>query len=200
MSRVPDLCGEHLRLRELRAADYPVYERIMTSRMLTRYLGTDRMDPAQAHDAFAAALAQRLTRPRRKYTLAVCAPDDDTMLGTAGLLIEDYGSNAMLTTVVLLPGSPAGGHAHETGRLLMAYGFGPLGLHRIWAGHRTDHGHMPPVMRAAGLTREATLHQLFRTQSCWHDVTAYAALAPDWKRQATPAELAILDTPAPAAV
>ncbi|GAA3023663.1 hypothetical protein GCM10020229_38750 [Kitasatospora albolonga] len=200
MSRVPDLRGEHLRLRELRPADYPVHERIVTSRMLTRYLGTDRMDTGQARDAFASALAQPLTRPRRKYTLAVCAPEDDTMLGTAGLLIEDYGSNAMLTGVVLIPGSPVVGHAHETGRLLMAYGFGPLGLHRIWAGHRTDHDHMPPVMHAAGLTREATLHQLFRTQSCWHDVSTYTALAPDWKRQATPGELAILDAPAPAAV
>ncbi|MFJ4675859.1 GNAT family N-acetyltransferase [Kitasatospora sp. NPDC088783] len=199
MNRVPDLHGEHLRLRELRAGDHPRYERIMTSRVLTRYLGTDRMDAARAHDAFAAALAQPLARPRRTYTLAVCAPDDDTMLGTAGLLVEDYGSNAMLTSVVLLPGSPVVGHAHETGRLLMAYGFGPLGLHRIWAGHRTDHDHMPPVMHAAGLTREATLRQLFRTRGCWHDVTTYAALAPDWKRQATPAELAILDIPALAA-
>ncbi|MER8188563.1 GNAT family protein [Kitasatospora sp. NPDC094015] len=196
MTRVPELRGNHLRLRELRAADHPVYERIMTSRLLTRYLGTDRLDAAQAHDAFAAVLAQPLARPRRRYTLAVCAPDGDTMLGTAGLLVEDYGSNAMLTSVVLLPGSPVKGHAHESGRLLMAYGFGALGLHRIWAGHRTDHEHMPPVMRAAGLRHEATLRQLFRTQGCWHDVTTYAALAPDWKRQATPEELTVLDTPA----
>lgn len=198
MNRVPDLHGEHLRLRELRAADQPVHERIVTSRSLTRYLGTDRMDIAQAHDAFAAVLAQPLAHVRRKYTLAVCTPYDDTMLGTAGLLIEDYGSNAMLTTVVLLPGSALAGHAHETGRLLMAYGFGSLGLHRIWAGHRTDHDHMPPIMRAAGLTSEAILRQLFHTRGCWHDVTTYAALAPDWKRQATPAELAILDVPASA--
>ncbi|MYT20969.1 GNAT family N-acetyltransferase [Streptomyces sp. SID7760] len=199
MNRVPELRGEHLRLRELQATDHLVYERIMTSRVLTRYLGTDRMDTAQAHDAFAAALAQPLTHPRRKYTLAVCAPDNDAMLGTVGLLVEDYGSNAMLTSVVLLPGSPAGGHVYDAARLLIAYGFGRLGLHRIWAGHRTDHQHMPPLMRAAGLHPEATLRQLFRTQGCWHDVTTYAALAPDWKRQAAPAELALLDTPAPVA-
>ncbi|MGR3867086.1 GNAT family N-acetyltransferase [Streptomyces graminifolii] len=193
MNRVPELHGEHLRLRELRADDHEPFTRILSHRLLTRYLGIDRMDSGRAHDSFAQALAQPHTHPRRKYTLAVCAHDDDTLTGTMGLLVEDYGSNAMLTSLVLLPGSPARGHGHEAGRLLMAYAFGHLGLHRIWAGHRSDHHHMQPVMHAAGLHPEATLRQLFHTQGCWHDVTTYATVAPDWKRQATPRELALLD-------
>ncbi|EFL20015.1 GNAT family protein [Streptomyces sp. C] len=195
MNRIPELRGEHLRLRELHAGDHDAFAKILTHRVLTRYLGIDRMDTAQAHDTFAQYLAQPHTHPRRKYTLAVCAPDDDTLVGTMGLLVEDYGSNAMLTSLVLLPGAPVRGHGHEAGRLLMAYGFGHLGLHRIWAGHRTDHHRMAQVMHAAGLRREATLRQLFRTQGCWHDVTTYAAVAPEWKRQATDTELAILDSP-----
>ncbi|MEV7511738.1 GNAT family protein [Streptomyces sp. NPDC090085] len=193
MNRVPVLRGEHLRLRELHADDHEPFARILTHRVLTRFLGVDRMDPGQAHDTFARSLAQPHAHPRRRYTLAVCAPDDDTFLGTMGLLVEDYGSNAMLTSLVLLPGSPVRGHGHEAGRLLMAYGFGHLGLHRIWAGHRSDHHHMPRVMHAAGLRPEATLRQLFSTRGCWHDVTTYAAVAPEWKLQASGNELAILD-------
>ncbi|MEK9520539.1 N-acetyltransferase [Streptomyces sp. adm13(2018)] len=193
MNQVPELHGEHLWLRELHADDHGPFARILTHRVLTRYLGVERMDPAQAHAAFAQNLAQPHAHPRRKYTLAVCAPGDDTLLGTMGLLVEDYGSNAMLTSLVLLPGAPVRGHGHEAGRLLMAYGFGHLGLHRIWAGHRSDHHHMPRLMHAAGLRPEATLRELFRTQGCWHDVTTYAAVAPEWKRQAGVRELAILD-------
>ncbi|MFF9010155.1 GNAT family N-acetyltransferase [Streptomyces goshikiensis] len=193
MNRVPELRGDYLRLRELHAADHKAFARILTHRVLTRYLGIDRMDEHQAHDTFAQSLAQRHTNPRRKYTLAVCSLDDDTLIGTMGLLVEDYGSNAMLTSLVLLPGAPVHGHGHEAGRLLMAYGFGHLGLHRVWAGHRSDHEHMPKVMQAAGLRPEATLRQLFRTQGCWHDVTTYATVAPEWKLQATGSELAILD-------
>ncbi|WP_405525774.1 GNAT family N-acetyltransferase [Streptomyces avidinii] len=84
------------------------------------------------------------------------------------------------------------GHGHE-GRLLMAFGFGRLGLHRIWAGHRSDHPRMADVMHAAGLRREAMLRRLFRTQGCRRDVTTYAAVAPEWKLQVAEAELAILD-------
>ncbi|WP_327350541.1 GNAT family N-acetyltransferase [Streptomyces sp. NBC_01304] len=192
MNRVPELRGKHLRLRELHAADYEPFQRIHTNRVLTRYLGIDRMNAGKAHETFAQSLAQPHTHPRRKYTLGICCPDDDTLIGTIGLLIEDYGSNAMLTTLALLPDAPVHGHAHEAGRLLMAYAFGHLGLHRIWAGHRSDHHRMQHVMQAAGLRPEATLRQLFHTKGHWHDVITYSALAPEWKGQATPAERAIL--------
>ncbi|WP_199547571.1 GNAT family N-acetyltransferase [Streptomyces sp. N35] len=192
MNHLPELHGEHLWLRELRATDLAPFERIHTHRLLTRYLGIDRMDARQAQDAFARHLAQPYTHPRRRHTLAVCPPGQDTMVGTMGLLVEEYGRNAMLTSLVLLPDSPVRGHGHEAGRLLMAYGFGPLGLHRIWAGHRADHTRMQDVMLAAGLHPEATLRQLFHTQGHWHDVTTYAALAPEWTEQATAAERAIL--------
>ncbi|KIF68885.1 hypothetical protein HY68_10185 [Streptomyces sp. AcH 505] len=193
MNRIPELRGDHLRLRELHADDHDRFASILTHRVLTRFLGIDRMDADQAHDTFAQCLAQPHTHPRRKYTLAVCALDDDALVGTMGMLVEDYGSNAMLTSLALLPGAPVSGHGHEAGRLLMAYGFGSLNLHRIWAGHRSDHHYMPQVMHAAGLRPEATLRQLFHTQGCWHDVTTYATVAPDWKLQATETELAILD-------
>ncbi|MER5883985.1 GNAT family protein [Streptomyces sp. NPDC001941] len=193
MSHVPELCGERVRVRELRARDHQVYERLFTHSMLTQYLGVDRMDPRRAQDAFAQCLAQPHIQPRRKYTFAVCAADDDTMAGTIGLLVEDYGSNAMLTGLVMLPDAPALGGGFEAGRLVMAYAFGPLGLHRVWAGHRADHTRMRGVMLAAGLKPEATLRHLFHTQEAWHDVTTYSALAPEWTPQAGVAEQAVLN-------
>jgi ribosomal-protein-alanine N-acetyltransferase len=114
------------------------------------------------------------------------------MVGTMGLLVEDYGRKAMLTGLVLLPDAPVRGHGHEAGRLLTAYGFGLLGLHRVWAGHRADHTRMHEVMLAAGLRPEATLRELFHTQGRRHDVTTSAARALEWRRSATRAEQTIL--------
>jgi RimJ/RimL family protein N-acetyltransferase len=190
---VTELKGAHTRLRELLPDDAAAFTRIYTSKVLTRYLGVDQMDHAQARDAFDAALAQQHASPRSRYTLAITAPDDDTMCGVIGLLVEGYGSNAMVTGLAIVPGTPVSGHASEAGRLLMAHAFGPLGLHRIWAGHRADHTHMPTIMHTAGLQHEGTLKELFRTQGRWHDVTTYAVTVDRWLATATPLERAIVN-------
>jgi [ribosomal protein S5]-alanine N-acetyltransferase len=201
MSAGVDLRCEDLRLRELRPADQDAYCAIYTSPVLTRYLGVDRCAPEKAAAAFRSALAQRDAPGRRRYTLAITAPGDDTMYGIIGLLVEDYGSNAMVTGLVIRPGTPVAGYGAQAGRLLMAHGFGPLGLHRIWAGHRSDHLRMREVMLDAGFHPEATLRELFHTAGRWHDVTTYVALNHRWRHTASPTERAILDgmiTPLPA--
>jgi [ribosomal protein S5]-alanine N-acetyltransferase len=201
MSAEVDLRSAHLRLRELRPADQDAYCAIYTSPVLTRFLGVDRCTPEKAATSFRSALAQRNAPSRRRYTLAITAPDGDTMHGIIGLLVEDYGSNAMITGLVIRPGTPVAGYGAQAGRMLMAHGFGPLGLHRIWAGHRSDHHRMREVMLDAGFHPEATLRELFHTAGRWHDVTTYAAVSHRWRHTATPAERAILDattTPVPA--
>ena len=189
-----ELRSPQLRLRELRPADQGPYHAIHTSPVLTRYLGVERHTPEQAAAAFQRTLGQRYDVPRRRYTMAITAPDDDVMHGIIGLLVEDYGSNAMITGLVIRPGAPVAGRGAQAGRLLLAYGFGPLGLHRIWAGHRSDHLRMREVMLEAGFEPEATLRELFRTSGRWHDVTTYAAVDHRWRHTASLAESSILDS------
>lgn len=187
-----ELRSPRLRLRELRPADQDPYHAVYTSPVLTRYLGVDRHSPEQAAASFQRALGQRYDAPRRRYTMAITAPDDDVMHGVIGMLVEDYGSNAMITGLVIRPGAPVAGFGAQAGRLLLAYGFGPLGLHRIWAGHRSDHLRMREVMLEAGFEPEATLRELFHTSGRWHDVTTYAAVDHRWRCTASPAESSIL--------
>lgn len=187
-----ELTGTRLRLRDLRAGDLGVYQRIFTDPRLTRYMGTDSMGVQAATASFDASLRARGESPRRKYTLAITAPDDDTMVGTIGLLVEDYGSNAMIGGLVVVPEGALRAGGIEAGRLVAAFAFGPLGIHRVWAGHRHDHPVMDTVMSGVGLTPEARLRQLYRTQGRWHDVCTYAALRPEWAATATAAERRIL--------
>ncbi|MEV8379183.1 GNAT family N-acetyltransferase [Kribbella sp. NPDC056861] len=170
--------GERVALRPLVPEDCSVYRRIHTSRVLTRYLGIDPLTEEESEPAFVAALTQRCP-PRLVF--AICQAGSDQAHGLIGLLFEEYGSNAMITGLTIVPGSPVAGCGSEAARLLIAHGFGRWGLHRIWAGHRVDHPGMRPVMSAAGLRREATLRQLFRTSDRWHDVATYAALSPTWQ-------------------
>ncbi|MEV6657700.1 GNAT family N-acetyltransferase [Nocardia fluminea] len=187
-----ELVGARLRLRDLRAGDLGVYQRIFTDPNLTRYMGTDSLGVRAAAASFDAALRARGDSPRRKYTLAITAPGADTMVGTISLLVEDYGSNAMIGGLVVVPEGALRAGGIEAGRLLAAFAFGPLGIHRVWAGHRHDHPVMDTVMAGVGLTPEARLRQLYRTQGRWRDVCTYAALRPEWAAAATPVERRIL--------
>ncbi|MFI5498075.1 GNAT family N-acetyltransferase [Nocardia asteroides] len=187
-----ELIGARLRLRDLRPGDLGVYQRIFTDPHLTRYMGTDSMGVPAATAAFEAALRARGESPRRKYTLAITAPGEDTMVGTIGLLVEEFGSNAMIGGLVVIPEGALRAGGIEAGRLVAAFAFGPLGIHRVWAGHRHDHPVMDTVMAGVGLTPEARLRQLYRTQGRWRDVCTYAALRPEWAATATAAERRIL--------
>ncbi|MFD3507703.1 GNAT family N-acetyltransferase [Nocardia sp. NPDC058666] len=187
-----ELVGARLRLRELEAGDLGVYQRIFTDPNLTRYMGTDSMGVRAAAAAFDATLRSRSETPRRKYTLAITAPGEDTMVGTISLLVEDFGSNAMIGGLVVVPETALRAGGIEAARLMAAFAFGPLGIHRVWAGHRDDHPVMDTVMSGVGLTPEARLRQLYRTQGRWRDVCTYAALRPEWVATATPAERRIL--------
>ncbi|WP_410876041.1 GNAT family N-acetyltransferase [Nocardia sp. A7] len=187
-----ELVGARLRLRDLRAGDLDVYQRIFTDPRLTRFMGTDSMGVRAAAASFDAALRSREESPRRKYTLAITAPGVDTMVGTIGLLVEDFGSNAMIGGLVVVPEGALRAGGIEAGRLMAAFAFGPLGIHRVWAGHRQDHPVMDTVMAGVGLTPEARLRQLYRTQGRWRDVCTYAALQPEWAATATAAERRIL--------
>jgi RimJ/RimL family protein N-acetyltransferase len=172
--------GNWVSLRELRAEDLPAFIRIYTDPAITKYLGFDCMDIAQAVAAFGNCLRQRAAQPRCRYTLAITARGDDTMAGVIGLLVEDYGSNAMLTGLATLPDTPVHGRTVEAARLLVSLGFGQLGLNRIWAGRRHDHARMHHFLIRCGLRQEAYLRQLFRTQGKWHDVVTYAAVSAEW--------------------
>ncbi|MEV0335640.1 GNAT family protein [Nocardia sp. NPDC050717] len=190
--REVELDGKRLRLRDLRADDLGVYQRIFTDPQLTRFMGADSMGVRAAAAAFDAALRAKGESPRRKYTLAITAPGADTMVGTISLLVEDYGSNAMIGGLVVVPEGALRAGGIEAGRLLAAFAFGPLGIHRVWAGHRHDHPVMDTVMAGVGLTPEARLRQLYRTQGRWHDVCTYAAVRPEWVATATDTERRIL--------
>ncbi|MGW7434561.1 hypothetical protein [Streptomyces sp. NPDC054849] len=65
--------GEHLKLRALHAGDHEAFAWILTHHpVLTRYLGVDRMNADQAHDAFARSCS--LWPGGRPISQRPCAP------------------------------------------------------------------------------------------------------------------------------
>lgn len=72
------------------------------------------------------------------------------------------------------------GFGSEAVRLLMAYAFGQLRLHRVSLTVYDFNPRARHVYEKAGFVAEGTLRHTLRTPDGWADATIMAALAPDW--------------------
>jgi RimJ/RimL family protein N-acetyltransferase len=66
---------------------------------------------------------------------------------------------------------------------LLAFGFGQLGLHRVWAFCLAENKASWRVMERAGLRREGVLRNNVRLQRRWWDTAVYAILEGEWAHQ-----------------
>lgn len=73
------------------------------------------------------------------------------------------------------------GYASEAGRALLDYGFGVLGLYRIYAAHYTGNPASGRVMQKLGMTYEGTLRSQIIRFGERQDSAYYSLLLPEWE-------------------
>lgn len=112
-------------------------------------------------------------------TFAITRAGDDGLLGVVGLTIERPHARAELGYWI---GEPfwGNGYATEAARVLCAYGFNALGLHRIHAHHFTRNPASGRVMEKLGMTREGLLRHAVRKGDGFEDLAIYSVLASEW--------------------
>jgi RimJ/RimL family protein N-acetyltransferase len=111
-------------------------------------------------------------------TLAVTL--DGALIGSIGLSISPRFARAELGYWI--------GRAHwnrgfatEAARALVAYGFGPLALHKVAATHMAHNPASGRVMQKLGMTREGLLREHYARDGRWIDVVIYGVLRCDWR-------------------
>lgn len=73
------------------------------------------------------------------------------------------------------------GLATEAARALVSFGFGSMGLHRIYARTGKANTHSWRLMERLGMRREAHFCQSHKVRDAWDDEFVYAILAQEWK-------------------
>jgi ribosomal-protein-alanine N-acetyltransferase len=74
------------------------------------------------------------------------------------------------------------GLATEAAQALVDFGFGSMGLHRIFARTGNANTRSWHLMERLGMRREAHFHQSHKVRDEWDDEFVYAILAHEWKR------------------
>jgi RimJ/RimL family protein N-acetyltransferase len=110
-------------------------------------------------------------------TLAITAGGE--LVGAVSLMISSRFARAELAYWIARAHWNRG-VATEAARAIVAYGFGPLALHKISATHMVHNPASGRVMQKLGMRREGLLREHYHRDGRWLDVVVYGLLRSEW--------------------
>lgn len=147
-----ELRTERLVLREFLPTDVPTVFAYQSDSAYRRYGEKKAPTEEDVRDFVQMLIGWAAAAPRTKYQLAVTL--DGHLIGTVGVRTEVPDSTDAEFGCELDPRYWGQGYAREASRAILAFGFGTLGVRRIWA--RT----VPENMRAVRLAEDLGLRRI----------------------------------------
>jgi RimJ/RimL family protein N-acetyltransferase len=168
------LVGARLALREFEPTDEEALHAIVSDPVVTAYTLWGPNRPADTRAFLAKATAQAgAPQARVGYHLAL-VDGDAKLAGSVVLDIENAAHGRAAVGFVVAPWHWGLGYGSEALGLMLEFGFGELGLHRISAHCHPDHRAGARVLEKAGLWPEGTLRGYKRVRGEWLDSMLFA--------------------------
>jgi RimJ/RimL family protein N-acetyltransferase len=174
----PYLIGKKVYLRALDRPDAPVLQRFMNDPEVNRTLAMWRPVTAEMEGEW----VERMGRSENDVTLGISPMADDRLIGVCALHAIDWRNRqASFGIVIGEPDQWGKGYGTEATRLITAYGFERLNLHRIYLDVYNLNDRAMHVYEAAGYKREGIFRDAVFRDGSYHDCHRMAMLAPEWK-------------------
>jgi ribosomal-protein-alanine N-acetyltransferase len=177
---VTTLRTERLLLREFVDADWPAVHAYGSDPQVVEFVpwGPNTQEDTRAF--VRRAIGHQAETPRRSYELAVVLRDQSALVGGCGLTVTDPQNRSGSIGYVLHRRYWGRGLMPEAARALLRFGFGELGLHRIWALCDVQNARSARVLEKIGMQREACMKQDAWMHGRWRDTYLYAVLENEW--------------------
>jgi RimJ/RimL family protein N-acetyltransferase len=177
---------ERLLLREFYSDDWQAVHAYHNDPRYLRYYTIEAESEQEARRFVQGWVAQQAEAPRLNFQLAIALPESGLLIGNVGLRLRWLGGH--------LTGSPqadigyevhpdywGNGYASEAAQAMLDYGFGELGLHRIWAQCNAENRASARVLIKIGMRLEGVLREHDRFKGRWWDEEIYAILVHEWQ-------------------
>jgi ribosomal-protein-alanine N-acetyltransferase len=172
---------ERLVLRDLEEADWKAVHSYASDPEVVRFMSWGP-DTEEEDRAFVArAVAGQREQPRRNFTLAIVLRKEDTLIGSCSIHVSDLANREGWIGYVLDRRHWGKGFATETARALLSFGFGQLGLHRIFATCDPENVASAHVLEKVSMKREGCMREHKWARGRWRDSYLYAILDREWK-------------------
>jgi RimJ/RimL family protein N-acetyltransferase len=178
------LQGNRVELRELAPGDLEAVVAYSVDGAVARYQDW-KSHTADAAKAFLdSAIAEAQQTPRSTYSLAIVELGSSRLIGDASIGIESVPDKRAEIGFTLRQDRWGAGLATEASRLLLAFGFDQLGMHRIEATSHPDNVASIRVLEKIGMSLEGRIRDHLFVNGAWRDSLAFSILEPEWRAQA----------------
>lgn len=167
------LATERLLLRPFRAGDHAAVHAYASDPDVVRFMDYGPNTEEQT----AAFLAEAMTPEPGRWLRAIVRRADDAVLGAVDLHVESAQHRRGELGYVLARAGWGHGYATEAAAVLLAFGLGEGGLHRISATCDPQNTASARVLEKIGMHREGLLHEHFLVRGQYRDRLLYAAVA-----------------------
>jgi [ribosomal protein S5]-alanine N-acetyltransferase len=167
-------------LREIREDDWEAVHEYGSDPEVVKYMlfGPNSLDDTRAF--IERALANQKAQPRLSYNFALITKNDDKLIGSCELRIENVGSKEGEIGYILNRKYWNRGYMTEAAIKAVSFGFEQLGLHRIFATCHPANKGSYHVMEKIGMQREGQIRSHRFIKGEWRDSLLYSILENEW--------------------
>lgn len=165
-----------LTLRDFVADDWLAVHSYAADADVSRYMEWGPNDATTTRAYIERVLVTQQEAPRHNFELAIALRADGRLIGGCGIHVSSPRNREGWIGYVLRRDCWGQGYASEAARALLGFGFGPLGLHRIFATCDPRNLASARVMEKIGMRHEGRPREHKWQKGEWRDSLLYAIL------------------------
>jgi len=168
-----------VKLRSLEPGDIDAVHALISSMDVVRHMLLPLCSREESEKFLRDSLVESSSDPWRSIVRAISDAPEGGLVGLCGLVILKGAEEGEIWYLVE-PQSWGKGVATQAAKHLLDFGFGELGLHRIWATCLPENPASARVLEKAGMRKEGFLVKNLKIHGAWKSSFLYAMLAEEW--------------------
>jgi RimJ/RimL family protein N-acetyltransferase len=170
-----------MELRDFCAEDFAAVHAYASDPLVTRWTSWGPNSEAETREFLDRAVRELAEQPRGNFSLAMIDRATGALFGSGGIYRRRGFYREYEMGYVLHRDWWGRGFASEVARALVAFGFGELGAHRIYAQVDPENEASGRVVTRLGFTREGHLRKDMLKHGTWRDSLVFGLLEEEWR-------------------
>lgn len=180
---INNLQSERVMLREMEEEDWKYVHEYASQEMVCKYQPWGPNSEQESEGFVKRVIIDAKKEPRSRFVFAITLRESEEMIGAGEINIRDYTNRVGEIAYIVNPRYWGKGYATEVAKLLIAYGFTDLQLHRVFATCDPRNIGSLKVLEKAGMSKEGRMREVLLLKDGWRDSLLYSILEQDWVRE-----------------